>query len=43
MATKWAVTFLAEQPETAWESSLALRKLLGNVELHEATPQQERS
>jgi len=33
---------LAEQPETVWESALALRQMLANVELPEATPQQER-
>jgi len=33
------VTFLAEKPETAWESALALRKMLGNIELPEPTPQ----
>ncbi|MGH7227987.1 MAG: hypothetical protein ACREIH_02130 [Nitrospiraceae bacterium] len=35
-------TFLADKPETPWESALALRKMLGNVALPEATPQQKR-
>ena len=36
------VTFLAEKPATAWESALALRRMLGNNELSEGAPQQSR-